>query len=301
MTPVTRAARNGDEGFALLGVVVVLTGLLAVVFVVTALGFLNATVTKEEETQRRLAKLVEAIGGLPEAMPSITQGTGGFIGDLGRLPKSLEELNDLAGPHTLCDAGFNPATPPAFHTADGATNHRGKVGMGWRGPYFKEMIFTDEYLRDAWGVKFRYTCVESTRLEDGVSLTVRTGQITSAGKDGLFDTADDLKADAIHDRGHLYLKVTQGGSDQDANPNQVTCTLYFPSNGEQTSLTSGLISVPTSEGSTVTAVFASVPAGLRFAHVDFGEKKRQMYHHFIKSNIANDINVKIPVGQGGKP
>lgn len=297
---------SGERGFALVAMVVALVGFLAVIFVMSAMAFLDVTVSKEDETKRRLAKLVEVIAGVPEAMPALSQGTHGFIGDVGRLPKSLGELNATAGPHTLCDTGsvnplvlaFDPAAPPVFHTTDSGTNHRGKVGMGWQGPYFREMIFSDEYLRDAWGVAFRYTCPESTRTEAGVSLTVRTAQLTSAGKDGLFDTADDIKAEEFHDRCHLFLTVTQGGADHTAV--NVEATLYYTSNGEQASLTADPATVSGPEGSEVTMVFPSIPAGIRFGQVDFGGHIKQLHYLFLKSNIANRINIKIPVGQGGK-
>jgi hypothetical protein len=292
-------SRIGDGGFALLGAVIVVAGLLAVVFVMTALAFLDVTVSKEDETRRKLANLVVAIAGIPEGQPGATQGTHGFIGDIGRLPKSLDELNSLAGPDTLCDAAFNPASPPAFHTADGATNHRGKIGMGWRGPYFKEMVFTDEHLRDAWGQRIQYTCPESTRTEAGVSLTLRTGLLTSAGKDGLFGTADDIKSEEFYDRSHFFLTVTQGGADNAAN--NVTVTLYYADNGEQTSETAAPATVSGPEGTETTIVFASKPAGIRFAQIDFGGSKTELYYTFLKSNIANRINVKVPVGSGGKP
>lgn len=291
-------SRIGDGGFALLGTVIVLAGLLAVVFVMTALAFLDVTVSKEDETRRKLANLVVAIAGIPEGQPGATQGTHGFVGDVGRLPKSLDELNSLAGPHTLCDAAFDPASPPAFHTADGATNHRGKIGMGWRGPYFKEMIFTDEHVRDAWGQRIKHTCPESTRTEAGVSLTVRTGLLTSAGKDGVFGTADDIKAEEFYDRSHFFLTVTQGGADSPSN--NVEVTLYYPNNGEQTSVVAEPATVSGPEGSETTIVFPSIPAGIRFAQIDFGGAKRELYYVFLKSNIANRINVKIPVGGGGK-
>lgn len=294
-----RHGRVSDErGVALIALVVVLVGFLAVMFVMTAMAFLEVTVSKEHETERRLAKLVEAIAGVPEAMPSASQGTHGFVGDVGRLPKSLEELSATGGSHTLCDPAFDPAAPPSFHTSDSGTNHRGKVGMGWQGPYFRETIFTDEHLRDGWGVPFRYTCAEGTRTEAGVSLTVRTGQITSAGTDGLFDTADDIKAEEFHDRCHLFLTVTQGGADNVSN--NVSATVYYTSNGEQVSFTAAPVTVTGSEGSEVTMVFPSVPAGIRFTVVTMSGDKTERHYSFLKSNIANRINIKIPVGQGGK-
>ena len=285
---------------ALVGLVMALMVFLGTAFVITTVAFLDVTVSNEEETERRLAKLVEVIGGIPEGQASITQGTGGFLTDIGRLPESLEELNDRTTTGTLCDAANNPAAAPVYHTSDAGTNHRGKIGMGWNGPYYKEMVFTDEHLRDAWGVKFRYTCAQTTRTEDGVSLTLRTGAITSAGPDGLFDTGDDIDSEPFYDRGHLFLRITQGGSDKTANPNQVVATLYYASNGEQASVASGIIGISTDEGAEEVAVFSSVPGGVRFIQVDFGNTKKEVYHTFLMTNVANSINVKIPVGQGGK-
>lgn len=291
---------RSERGGALVGLVVALVVFLGGAFVMTTVAFLDVTVSNEEETEQRIARLVEAIGGIPESQASITQGTGGFLGDVGRFPESLEELNDKTTTAASCASGFTNVEAPAYHTADTGTNHRGKVGMGWNGPYYREIVHTDEYLRDAWGVKFRYTCTESTRTEDGVSLTYRTGVITSAGRDGQFDTDDDLESEAFYDRGHLYLRITQGGSDKEANPNQVTATLYYVSNGEQTSLSSGIISVDTSEGAVSVTVFPSIPAGVRFVQVDFGSSKKEFYHTFVKSNVSNTIDIKIPLGQGGK-
>ena len=300
---------RSEWGAALAGLVIALVVFLGVAFVVTTVAFLDVTVSNEEETERRIAKLVEAIGGIPESQASITQGTGGFLGDVGRFPESLEELNDRTASGTLYDPAndptpgdpaYDPTPAPAYHTADTGTNHRGRVGMGWNGPYYKEMVYTDEHLRDAWGVKLRYTCAEDTRNEDGTDLTFRTGLITSAGRDGQFDTGDDIKSENFYDRGHLYLRITQGGADKEANPNLVTATLYYVDNGEQTSVTTGIVSVSTTEGSVSVTVFSSVPAGVRFVQIDFGASKKELYHTFIKSNVANEIDIKIPLGQGGK-
>lgn len=289
--------RGGERGFALLGLVVALVGVLAVVFVVGAMAFLDVTVSKEDETRRKLARLVEVIAGIPEGQPGATQGTHGFIGDIGRLPKSLDELNSLAGPHTLCDAAFAPASPAAFATSTGGVNHRGKIGMGWRGPYYKDMVFTDEHVRDAWGQRIRYTCPQSVRTEAGIALTVRTGVLTSAGKDGVFDTSDDIKSEAFHDTSHFFLTVTQGGADSTAN--SVEVTLFYPNNGTQTSVTAAPTSVSGPEGSETTIPFASIPAGIRFAEIKMGNSN-ELHYVFLKSNVANRANVKIPIGLGGK-
>lgn len=286
-----------QKGFTLIGVLVLLATVAIAAGVLALPVFLDLTVSREEETRRQLTRLVQAITGMPE------QGTFGFVGDVGRLPKNLEELNDKNTTATTCASGFSPSAPPDFHTADGGTDHRGKLGMGWRGPYVKEMLFSDEHLNDAWGQALRYTCPESTIASSdpttgGVAMTVRTGQIVSAGPDATFDTADDIKSDQFFDRGHFFLTVTQGGSENIAR--KVTVTFYFPSNGEQASLVSEPSTVAGPEGSETTIVFSSVPAGARFTQINFGGAKNELFHMALSARIVNRINVKIPVGQGGK-
>lgn len=278
----------GNRGFTLLGLLLILV-VLSATAALGAMLFLDLTVSREDETRRKLAKLVEVISGIPE------QGTFGFIGDLGRLPKNLEELNDVNNTAARCLGSFNPSVPPVFHTGDpppsGTTNHRGFVGMGWRGPYFKEMVFSDEHLKDAWGQTLRYTCPQTTRAAGvpstgGVSMTVRTGQITSAGPDGVFDTADDINADLFFDNGNFFVTVNTATG--------VTGTLFYPANGEQTSQ----VQVPTVVISppSIRIIFSSVPAGVRFLEVTQSgtPTKREFYHVALTAGIANRRTVTIP-------
>lgn len=270
---------SGERGVTLLGAVMVLTLFAILIVVVVPFIFGELVVSREEETRQEIEKLVEAITGKPEL------GTFSFVGDFGRLPNTLSELNT--------------AITPAFHSADGATNHRGVVGMGWNGPYFKEEFFTGDYLKDAWGTDYQYNTTTVTKTEGGVSLTTKEGQIISAGSDKQFGTSDDIKSELFHDKGHLFLTVTQGGGEQTAK--NVTASLFFPVNGEQSSLVSEPTPVDAPEGSETTIVFASVPAGARFIQVDFGQTKKELLYVDLKSNIANRINVKVPLGPGGKP
>lgn len=274
-----RALQVNQQGAVFLWVVMILVvfGILTAVIIPFIFGEL--VVSREDETRQEIEKLVEAIGGKPEL------DTFGFVGDFGRLPNTLSELNS--------------AITPAFHTADGGTNHRGVVGMGWNGPYFKEEFFTGDNLKDAWGTDYQYTVVSETRDEGGVSLTTNKGQIVSAGSDKQFGTSDDIKSDLFYDKGHLFLTVTQGGADITAK--NVTATLFFPVTGEQSSLVSEPTAIAAPEGSETTIVFASVPAGARFIQIDFGGSRNEILYVALKSNIANRINVKIPVGPGGKP
>ncbi|MBI2998922.1 MAG: prepilin-type N-terminal cleavage/methylation domain-containing protein [Deltaproteobacteria bacterium] len=270
--------RIGRQGVTLLEVLMFLAIFAILAAVLVPFIFGELTLSREEETRQEIEKLVEAIAGKPEL------GTFGFVGDFGRLPNTLSELNS--------------AITPAFHTADGGTNHRGVVGMGWNGPYFKEEFFSGDNLKDAWGTDYQYTVTSETRVEGGVSLTTSKGQIVSAGSDKQFGNSDDIKSELFYDKGHLFLTVTQGGGDQPAN--NVTATLFFPVNGEQSSIVSEPTPVAAPEGSETTIVFASVPGGSRFVQIDFGGSKHEIFYVGLTSNIANRINVKVPLGQGGK-
>lgn len=291
----------GSRGFTLLGALATLAVLGLGAAMLAPLFFLNITVSKEEETRRRLAKLVEVIGGIPE------QSTSGFIGDLGRVPRNLEELNDKVNAAANCDTGFT--TPPDFHTGHPAGDHRGKVGMGWQGPYFKEIVFADEHLRDAWGVAFQYACVQTTRpatdpTTGGLALTLRTAQITSAGPDTVFGTADDIKAEAIEDRGHLFLTVAQKAPGNTGR--KIRARFFFPDNGDQAQQV--LRSTQPSDWTTINAAgdigvelrFPNVPPGARFLQIEsastsaFSDSKVMVYHVALLAGIANRLTVYVP-------
>lgn len=285
----SRAAHmRSTEGFALLALVIVLGGLLTAVLVASPQILLGITVSKEEETRRQLDLLMKAIGGF-------AGNPDGFLSDVGRLPKSLEELNSTSGTQTLCDASFNPSTV-AYHLVDAGVDHRGHVSMGWNGPYVKEMFVAGDYLLDAWGQKLRYTCAQTTKAAtdpttNGLALTLRTAQITSAGADGTFDTGDDIKSEELYDNGHLFLTITTGGQ---GTPSSITVKLYYPVNGEQSLQSSAPTTLDTVEGSQRLIVFQSVPAGIRFVDVEMLPKSESIHLQYF-ANVANPAVYVLPL------
>ncbi len=262
-----------------------LAGLLTAVLVASPQILLSITVSAEEETRRQLDLLVKAIGGFAD-------NPDGFLSDVGRLPKSLQELNTTGGSHTLCDAAFNPSTVNS-HLVDGSTDHRGHMYMGWNGPYVKNIFAASDYLVDAWGQSLQYTCPQTTRpatdpTTNGLALTLRTGQITSAGADGTFGTQDDIKSDQFYDNGHIFLTITTGGA---GTPSSITVKLYYPSNGEQTFQATEPTTLNTAEGSQKLLVFQSVPAGIRFIDIEMLPKSESIHflYHAAVSNAAGYI------------
>lgn len=102
----------------------------------------------------QMKRIVYAMVGAPGSSAA------GYVGDMGSLPPSLQALNDGTG---LPAYGFN--------ATDG-------VGYGWAGPYLPELAAPRAPLVDPWNRSYRY---RSSRA-----------QVTSAGPDRRFGTADDL-------------------------------------------------------------------------------------------------------------
>lgn len=282
--------RPRDAGFSIMAVTIVLAILVTLVMVVVPNRLLGVSVTKEDETRRQLALLVQVITGMPENQ------TFGFVGDVGRLPKSLEELNATTGTQTLCDASSNPGVAN-YHLVDGPTGHRGHTSMGWRGPYVSQMFASGDFLIDSWGQALRYTCPQSTKpasdpTTGGLALTLRTGQISSAGPDGVFGTADDIKSDLFYDAGNVLLTVRVGISQ--ATPTSLTVTLSYPLNGEQASLTAALATLATQSGSQTLLSFGSVPAGIRFIEINMGSNKSEFFHIPYAANVGTARSYVVP-------
>jgi hypothetical protein len=94
----------------------------------TCLAFSQSTHADAREklarTTASMQRLVTALFGSPNSV--------GYIGDMGGLPASLEELTATGG-------------SPAY-----STNHPGSVGMGFNGPYLSRAGSTSSALVDAW-------------------------------------------------------------------------------------------------------------------------------------------------------
>jgi prepilin-type N-terminal cleavage/methylation domain-containing protein len=187
------------RGFSLIEIVVALAVLatIAALVVPTLAGLIRTD--KERATQRQVERVWRAIFGNP------ANGEFGYVGDMGRLPTSLSELVDQG-------------TQIAFHTADGATEHVGRIGTGWRGPYLKDWFSTTDLLADAWGQ----------------ALTFTNGQVVSAGPDGSVSTTGDnivFPVSAPLTTGNLFVDVV---TNRIPTALGSTVKLYSPVNGEQT-------------------------------------------------------------------
>lgn len=202
-----RRALAGERGFTIIEVLVVLGIVAILVALLTPIAFQVIRSQEEDATRTEAERIFKAIMGNP------ANGNFGYLGDMGRLPKTLLEL---VQPTT--DQG----TQVAFHTTDGATEHLGGVGTGWRGPYLTAPVATGDLFKDAWGQPYSYTDTGST-----------AGQIVSGGPDGVVGNGDDITFPVqtpILTTGTLIIAVIVNDIPQPAG---LTVDVFSTVNGEQ--------------------------------------------------------------------
>ncbi|MGB3400231.1 MAG: prepilin-type N-terminal cleavage/methylation domain-containing protein [Candidatus Deferrimicrobiaceae bacterium] len=201
---------RGRRGFTLLEVIVVIAviSILASIAVPYAAQILNQT--REQNARNEMEELHGAIMGNP-SVP-----TSGFVGDMGRLPANLTQLNVRGG---------QPV----------GTNGLLGVKIGWFGPYINTGFDANGYLNDPWGIQYAYG-------------NPGAGQIRSAGKDRTMGTADDIiyPPNPATIGGSLLVNLSAWHTDNTAsqyilNPQPAafpgmtaTVTFNYSSNGIQT-------------------------------------------------------------------
>lgn len=120
---------NRNQGFTLVEVVmvIIILGILASIAMKSLDTVLQTT--RIEETKRELRMLAIAIAGNAELYSSGLRTDFGYVGDIGNLPTSLDDL----------------VTNPGYST--------------WNGPYIKSDFtsFSDDFKMDAWGNNYIYT------------------------------------------------------------------------------------------------------------------------------------------------
>lgn len=204
--------------------------LLELVVVIAVIGILAAAVapsvlqqvmdTRVTGTRSEAQAIAEAIAGTPG------QNQFGFAGDIGRLPTTMAEL---AARGSLPD--FTTATVR-------------NIGMGWRGPYINAGGSASDYLTDAFGRAY----------------TLSSGQIRSAGPDGIANNSDDIlyPPSPPDVTGDVTVTVkTTVGAKTFVDPSGYRVDLFYPSNGAEASLSDG----------TAPFSFTNVPMGPRALRV----------------------------------
>jgi prepilin-type N-terminal cleavage/methylation domain-containing protein len=208
--------KGACAGFTLLEVVLVIA-VLAILTTALAPTVLQRLVeSRVDQTRAEELKLYEAVVGRSD------EGSYGFVGDIGRLPRGVEEL-------------LQPNGLPLY-----TTQTTGRVGIGWNGPYANFGASRNDILRDAFG-----------RLYTGVE----QGQIRSAGADGVAGTADDIVSPpAPTNVGGRLQVVVKTIVEQKvlADPPGCEVRLFYAAEGREAVLADGVAPF----------IFENVPAGL---------------------------------------
>jgi prepilin-type N-terminal cleavage/methylation domain-containing protein len=185
--------------------------LLELVVIIAVLGILAAAVTPTVMNQimdTRVSATHDEAQALYDAMVGAPNSDGtrfGFVGDIGRLPNTLQELATQSG-------------LPSY-----ATGNVRSIGMGWRGPYINSGASANDYQTDAFGRNY----------------VVNSGQVRSYGPDGVANNADDIvyppSAPTVAGTVAITVKTITGGKTV-VDPAGYRVDLYYANAGTQASV-----------------------------------------------------------------
>ncbi len=228
--PPAPAVRPSSRGFTLIEVIIAIAviSILASMAVPYAAKIIDQSRT--EATRKEMEELHRAIVGDPAT------GSAGFVGDIGRLPARLGELNTRTTP----PGPFPPQGLPAGGFLG--------VKVGWYGPYINTGFDAQGYLNDAWGTPYDYNFPGA-------------GQIRSRGPDRQAGTPPSYGDDIIYPRvgavtvtGRLVVNLfvwdnTAGAFVPNPSPGAypgmtAAVTFYYANNGTQTTATAGTPAAP---------------------------------------------------------
>jgi general secretion pathway protein G len=178
-------ARAGQSGFTLIEVLIAVAVVSILAGAVAPLVVQQMTRARIDDTSRRMVRLIDAMIGNPEL------GDHGYLGDMGELPSTLEDLVTRGSQTAFAQTGYG-------------------FGVGWNGPYVREVGPLADITEDAWGTAFTYNGTEA--------------RVQSAGPDHVLGNADDLLYPAVAPLTGGILTVTVLGI-----PNGISATVPLTS------------------------------------------------------------------------
>lgn len=188
---------SGEQGFSLLEMTLLIAALVIIAAALTPALLRTIHDQRQRAARAEMETLHRAIVG------NDTDGTYGFVGDMGRVPFTLSEL-------------VRRDSQPLF-----ALSEITGIGTGWNGPYVNIGTDAEDYGIDPWGLPY----------DVGV---VGQGQIRSAGPNGLFDDGDDIVVPPAPVTAWGNLLVSVKGHEEDlvrTDPDGCIVTLHYSNSG----------------------------------------------------------------------
>ncbi len=159
--------RSGVEGFTMGEMVIVLAVIAILAAMIAPLAVNQITQARYDACREELQIIKQGIAGDPSLIEGGIRSSFGYIGDIGLIPASLQELVINPG---LQD--WQPVGAPSY------------LSWGWRGPYVSEVT-------DSWGRPYAYQ-VRVTTVSDHTRIA-----IWSLGPDGVDNSLDDIMDDIL--------------------------------------------------------------------------------------------------------
>lgn len=158
-------------------VVIILVVLSIIAALAIPLALRIFTVTAENTTNTEMQNLKNAMIGDPDKLASSQRADFGYLGDVGCLPGSIQDL--LTKPSGVPNYSFSSTA---------------QIGAGWRGPYITGAATgqeTDTFTKDEWGNSYTYTPAGTPACPPNATATFRSGGV-NATFDGVPPTGDDI-------------------------------------------------------------------------------------------------------------
>lgn len=208
-----------EKGLSLIEVIIILAVLVVLIALLVPSTVQILTAARRDVTLDEMENLKKAMIGDPNLKTSGVRSSFGYLGDMGNLPATLDDLMTQGG---------QPAY--AFDSSKG-------VGAGWRGPYATLGPGSDaaSHRVDAFGNDYTYS---GTNYVNGQGHTV-DAKVVTLGADGVAGgTGNDEDVTLETLVAETTATVTGYGFDASGNPLDTTSvTINYPANGTLTSST----------------------------------------------------------------
>jgi general secretion pathway protein G len=211
--------RGRAAGLTLIEVIIILAVLIILIGLLVPSAVQQLTATRRSTTLDEMDNLKKAMIGDPNLKSQGIRTDFGYLGDMGFLPASLDDL-------------LTQATQPSF-----AFNSSKRVGAGWKGPYITLGSGADpsSHKRDAFGNDYTYDTTDFTNSKGQLV----DAKLVTLGADGVVGGSgvdEDVTLEVL--RAETTATASGNAFDQAGNPlNGASVIINFPQGGVLTTST----------------------------------------------------------------